>query len=166
MSLVIDSINAINQLALGTSESLVFGDRRFSGTFTFEGAQFTSGTGTDQVSKVSVVQLIIDPSSSTTLDLNTDFPDQFGNAQNFAKLKYLGIFMPVSPANTQSSGAIALDTVSQGFNQAALPIAAGDGFVYRKGVGTTVTGGSNDKLKFTNSDATNKATINVIVLGN
>ena len=166
MALVVSAFQSGHATQIGLTEDVGYGSRQFSTVQSMTGAQFVQGTDADQISKVSLKKLEIAASGNTTLDLNDDFPDPFGNAQNFAKLKLIEVYIPVSPATAQSTNITAFDSVTNGFTQGALKVAAGDCFAWRNGIGVTVTGGSNDKLKFTNGDATNTATIYVLIAGN
>lgn len=131
-------------------------------------ANFSNGTGADQVNQVFTDTRTLSASATENLDLAGSLADAFGNTIALTKLK--AILITAASGNTND-----VQVTRPASNGVPLFLAAGDGlpvkpdgfflWVAPDAAGVTVTASTGDLLTITNSAGGSSVTYTVVIIG-
>jgi hypothetical protein len=160
-----DTMRLVAQIQWACSDAKSFGTVSASGQIDVgTKGVYTHGTGASAANKVYVDRATVAASTSTTWDLSAALEDPVGNTVVFTTIKSIWV---VHDSASLSSGIVAFDTVANYAVQRLTTLAPGgiDGFSNPSSAGLAVTAGTADMIEVTNSDASNAATVHLIVFG-
>lgn len=130
---------------------------------------FESGTGSGLTADLAYANTIsLAASATTTLDLAGSLADAFGNTLTFAKVKGIFVQCPATNVGSVQIGGNASNAFNGPLGGTTPKLATMPGGVtslVHPGAGWTVTAGSGDVLKLTNTDAVNAASASVVIWG-
>lgn len=148
---------------------LTLGNTVNQNTLSYANGAYTHGTGLSQVNKIYEKQHSISASSSLTLDLAGSLTDDFGNTITMTAVKAIIIELKGSSGASSIQVGNATNPISSMWGGATNTMR-----ILKEGIlvlattnasGYAVTAGSADELKIANNDASNAATVNVVILG-
>lgn len=129
---------------------------------------YTSGTGTNQMTKVWQDTRTITASNTENLDLAGGLTDSFGNVLTFTAIKYIRVTALSTNTNNVVLGGAAANTFVGMFDDATdkIRVKPGGRFVWEApGTGATVTAGTGDILLVANSGAGTSVVYDIVIGG-